>query len=106
MNNYMHFPEFQARWIYLLRRNSYSLSSRFFSEFYRSTLPLIDKLNLLKTMPLNEQEILDMIDILKSYSDSKLYDNRDNEWARFVSNLPINKESIYVSMKETLKMSA
>jgi hypothetical protein len=101
----MNYAEFNARWIFLIRRNTHSLSSSFFSEFYRSTLPLFEKLELLKTMPLTEEKIKSIIEILKSDYNSSLYSTRDNEWARFVSNLPI-KESIYVSMKETLKMSA
>jgi hypothetical protein len=102
----MNYNEFNAGWILIIgNNNNLSLCKKFFSEFYRSTISLHIKLEILAKIPTSNEDIQLIIETLEANYDSKLYANRDYEWARFVSNLPI-KESVYVSMKESLKMSA
>jgi len=98
MKTQMTYPEFNARWIFIINQNKFSLSRKLFSSFYYSSLPLLEKLSILKTMPTNDYEMELAIEVLQANYLAHKANIRDKEWALFISNLPIEiriKETIY-----------
>jgi hypothetical protein len=59
-------------------------------------MELPKKLELLETMPNTIQEIELVIEMLNANYDSKLCSYRNNQWARFISNLPLtDKQEVF-----------
>lgn len=93
MKTQITYPEFHARVCFIMRKIGYKLSSQFFTLFFNSTLPLLEKMELLKTMPSTEEEILLVIEILASDNHIKKFEQRDREWSAFLNNESIEEVS-------------